>query len=390
MTFDIYLKSPQKGVPASKQKDSPLIAIVSHRNRKYKKNLGISVLPRDFVKGRTRDERVNVRLRKARALLTEELTDISSPEEIAVALEKARCICRGEEYVEPEPEKGIPTFSEYLEEWWPRGGSSARQRKLFVNNIRKFIGDGIAWDDVDDSFYFKLGLKMDESGFSVNYRRKTVGQLKSVMEEGRKLRYHSRLEYKDWKVRKEYPDAVYLTREEVDLLWSYRPKGVYRAKARDLFILGVYTAARFSDYSRLSDEIIHDGVIHFIHQKTKSPVYVPVAPRVREVLDRNGGVAPAMVIQKFNHYIKVVCREAGICSVVEHRGKEGTERLEKWRLVTSHTARRTGATLLRLAGASMREIMLIGGWSNEQTLEQYLRVTKEENAVRMKDNPFFK
>lgn len=389
MTYDIYLKEPQTNVPASRQKATPLLVVVSHRGNKYKKNLGISVLPRDFVKGKTREEAVNDRLRRVRACLTESLTDLSTDAEIRKVLEQARCLAKGEEYVEPTAVRN-PTFSEYLEEWWPRGGSSTRQRKLFVSNIRRFMGDGLDWNDVDETFYFRMCVRMDGADFSTNYKRKTIGQLKSVMEEGRKLKYHSRLEYKDWRVQKEYPDMVYLTQDEVDRIWNVDLKLSMERKARDLFILGVYTVARFSDYSRLSDEIIHDGMIHFIHKKTKTPVYVPVAPRVREVLDRNGGVAPKLSSQKFNDAIKSVCEKAGIDTIIEHREKGATKRVEKWRLVTSHTARRTGASLMRLNGASMREIMLIGGWESEQTLERYLRITKEENAVRMRENPFFR
>lgn len=112
------------------------------------------------------------------------------------------------------------------------------------------------------------------------------------------------------------------------------------------------------------------------------------------MLDRNGGRVPALSQQKLNDAIKEVCKLAGIDSIVEITKSRGrrriTERLPKWQLVHSHTARKTGATLLRLSGASMREIMLIGGWSNEQTLELYLRMTKEENAKLMRENPFFK
>lgn len=67
-----------------------------------------------------------------------------------------------------------------------------------------------------------------------------------------------------------------------------------------------------------------------------------------------------------------------------------TERVPKWSLVHSHTARKTGATLMRLNGASMREIMLVGGWSDERTLELYLRMTGEENAKVVATNPFFR
>lgn len=399
MTFDIFLKEPQAGVPASRQKETPLVVVVSHRNRKYKKSLGISVYPRLFVKGRTKDENVNLILRKVRSYLTETLSDTSTPEQIVYALSVARETARtGKDGVQLEADaererRGVPTFSEYLEDWKDRGGTSTRQRKLFKANIERFIGTGIGWDDVDDAFHFRLEQKMLDAGFAVNYQRKTVSQLKAVMEEGRKLRYHTNLAYKDWSVTHEYPDMIYLTKDEVDRIWSVELTSSMERKARDLFIVGVYTVARYSDYSRVSDDIIHDGMIHFIHQKTSTPVCVPVAPRVREVLDRNGGSVPKLSQQKFNENIKEVCRKAGITDPVEYVRSHGAGRIretkKKYELVTSHTARRTGATLLRLAGASMREIMLIGGWSSEKTLERYLRISREENAERMRLNPFF-
>ena len=400
MTFDLFLKEPQPGVPAGSQKKTPLLVIVSHRGHKYKKSLGISVYPRQFSKGRTKDEKVNLLLRKVRSYLTETLSDLSSPEEVASALEVAREVAStGRDGADVAEERakvssGVPTFSEYVAEWVSRGGTSERQRRLFKVNMERFVGKDIGWDGVDDAMHFRLERGMQAAGFSVNYQRKTIGQLKSVMEEGRKLRYHTNLAYKDWKVTKEYPDMIYLTGDEVDRVWEAELKSVTHRKARDLFIVGVYTVSRFSDYSRVSDEIIRDGMIHLIHRKTAAPVVVPVAPRVREVLDRNGGSVPRLSQQKFNEAIKEVCRIAGVDSVVEYRHSRGSGyeqgRVPKWSLVTSHTARRTGATLLRSAGASMREIMLIGGWSNEQTLERYLRITREENAEKMRLNPFFR
>ena len=400
MTFDFFLKEPQASVSPARQKETPIILIASHRGSKYKKYIGISVYPRTFVKGRCKDERVNRRLRQIRSFLDETLSDLSTAEQIEEALSVSRDIAMtgedGEDIVRRRAEKkrGVPSFSEYLDDWVLRGGTSVRQRKLFKRNMERFIGHGIGWDEVDDALHFRLEQGMVAAGFSVNYQRKTVGQLKSVMEEGRKLRYHTNLAYKDWKVTKEYPDTIYLTASEVDRVWGVELKSSMERKARDLFIVGVYTVARISDYSRVCYDIVRDGMIHFVHKKTSTPVVVPLAPRVKEVLDRNGGAAPKISPQKFNDAIKEVCRKAGIDSVVERRYSKGdrhiTERVPKWTLVTSHTARRTGATLLRAAGASIREIMLIGGWSSEQTLEHYLRLTKEENAVKMMDNPFFR
>lgn len=416
MTFDIYLAKPQRGVSRGQQEKTSLVVIVSHRNVKYRKNIGITLYPYQFTKGHAADRKLDAKIGSVRAYLYEELVDGLKPYEIQDRLEDARrMVIEGldAESLRRQKERerrnstvtiallhgtttfeNDPSFSEYLQTWWPLGGTSKRQRKLFCDNIAKFFGKNIQWDQIDDSFRFNLERKMDAAGFSMNYKWKMVSQLKTVMEEGRKLKYHNNLDYKDWTAKRETVEAIYLTQEELDRIWEVELTSTTENKSRDLFFIGVYTVARFSDYSRICDDIIHDGLIHLIHKKTGAVVNIPVAPRVREVLDRNGGRAPELSQQKFNDAIKQVCKKAGINEIIETRHSRGrefvTERKEKWELVSSHTARRTGATLMRLNGASMREIMLIGGWSEEKTLEKYLRMTSKENALAMRDNPFFK
>lgn len=416
MTFDIFLAKPQREVPRGQQEKTSLVVIVSHRNVKYRKNIGITLYPYQFTKGHASDWRQDAKIRSIRAYLYEELVDTLTPDEIQERLVDARrmviegldaeSLRRKKEKERKDATTAIsllrgtadpgraPTFSEYLQTWWPLGGTSKRQRKLFCDNIAKFFGKNIQWDEIDDSFRFSLERKMDAAGFAMNYKWKMVSQLKTVMEEGRKLKYHNKLDYKDWTAKRETVETIYLTQEELDRIWEVELTSTMERKARDLFFIGVYTVARFSDYSRISDDIIHDdGLFHLIHKKTGAVVNIPVAPRVREVLDRNGGRAPELSQQKFNDAIKQVCKKAGINEIIETRHSRGrefvTERKEKWELVSSHTARRTGATLMRQSGANMRQIMLIGGWSEEKTLEKYLRMTSKENALAMRDNPFF-
>ena len=369
--------------------------IVSHQGKKYRRSTGLSIDPSLWNKkakslpAKCRDVRVWEKLRLIHALLCEKEVYAKTEGDVLRAIEYA--LSYGES---GEKEETTPTFSEYLCDWVSRGGSSIRQRKLFADNIARFFGTNLDWKDIDETFYFLFKNKMDAAGFAINYKQREVSQLKSVMEEGRKLKYHTNLAYKDWGLRREHPVTIYLTQEEVDAIWNLKLKSSMQRKARDLFIVGIYTVARFSDYSRVSDEIIRDGVIRFVHKKTSTPVLVPVAPRVREVLDRNGGRVPALSQQKLNDAIKEVCKLAGIDSLVEIRKSKGAahyaERVPKWSLVHSHTARKTGATLMRLNGASMREIMLVGGWSDERTLELYLRMTGEENAKVVATNPFFR
>ncbi|MDO9635196.1 MAG: tyrosine-type recombinase/integrase [Paludibacter sp.] len=64
--------------------------------------------------------------------------------------------------------------------------------------------------------------------------------------------------------------------------------------------------------------------------------------------------------------------------------------IPKNELVTSHTARRSFATNLYLAGIDTISIMLLTGHKTEKSFMVYIRITKEQNAYRVASHPFFK
>jgi integrase len=66
------------------------------------------------------------------------------------------------------------------------------------------------------------------------------------------------------------------------------------------------------------------------------------------------------------------------------------KRVKKYALVSSHTARRTGATNMYLAGVQTFRIMLITGHTTEQSFFKYIRIEREENARVLSEHPFFK
>ena len=108
------------------------------------------------------------------------------------------------------------------------------------------------------------------------------------------------------------------------------------------------------------------------------------------ILEKYNGVMPKMFSQKLNKLIKEVCKEAGIKESVTVRKGGANTRFEKWELVSSHTARRTGLTNMYKAGIPTYRCMMISGHKTEQVFLTYLRITQEENAEYLKDNPFFK
>jgi integrase len=97
--------------------------------------------------------------------------------------------------------------------------------------------------------------------------------------------------------------------------------------------------------------------------------------------------------QKFNEYIKTVCRFCGIDELVQItrtvEGKRETAIYAKYELVSSHTARRSFATNAYKAGIPILAIMAITGHSTEKVFMKYVRVSKGEQAGMISSHHFF-
>jgi integrase len=84
--------------------------------------------------------------------------------------------------------------------------------------------------------------------------------------------------------------------------------------------------------------------------------------------------------QKFNDYIKMACKEAGLTET----GRLSTSpELPLFECISSHTARRSFATNLYLDGYPVIEIMKITGHKTEKAFMKYIRVTKLDAAKRL-------
>lgn len=265
-----------------------------------------------------------------------------------------------------------------------------RYKKYTYNLLAEYFGSKQpTFDDINYAFCEDFIEWMSDKDLCANTRGSHIKFVKAAMNEAFKNKLHKNDDFRTFRKEMEQVDAVYLTNEEVTKIAELPLCGTH-ALARDIFVIGCHTGMRFSDYSRLSMNDISDGVIHFITQKCKTPVDIPAHPRVLAILNKYGGVLPNITSQRFNMYIKDVCKEAGINESILVRKSGQHLRCEKWELVSSHTARRTGLTNMYKAGIPTYRCMMVSGHKTEQVFLTYLRITQEENAVYLKDNPFFK
>lgn len=390
MTYTFNLNNPKEGV-------SSIRLIVSQDGKKYRRQIGTSIETKLYngkassMRAKFKDASVYEKLSTISKRLEEVKKDSMTAAEVEAAIDYA---LSGEKNPTMAKHPGAPSLWEFFDEWSSRDVPSKHYRRNAYLRVKDMMGDSEDWADINYNYYLLFLSKMDAAKRSLNYRSTIVAKLRTMMKEGYDRGYHNNEVWRKFSAPYETADAIALTKEEVDTLWKLKLTNLYERKARDLFILGCYTAARFQTYSRLTEDNITDGKIRFIQEKTGGGVVIPCSPKVKQILKRWGGAAPVMAQQMFNRYIKDVCKAAGMDSMVESHttkgGKIVISNKPKYKMVSAHTARRTGATLLYKSGVPIRICRYLTGHHDDSTFMKYIKISADEAAEIMAENPFFK
>ncbi len=221
--------------------------------------------------------------------------------------------------------------------------------------------------------------------------------MRAARDEG--LHSNIEIERKKFRVLREETKQVYCNEEELDRLYKLDlSDNPHLEKARDIFLIGCYTAQRFSDYTRINKDnirMLQKGVevIELIQQKTGERVTIPIHWKLKKILEKYDYNLPKIYEQKLNKYIKEIAKLAGINEPVEMIEFKGAlkvnRRVPKYEMIKTHTARRSGCTNMYLAGIPTIDIMKISGHKTEKEFLKYINVTKEETARSLANHPYF-
>lgn len=316
--------------------------------------------------------------------------------------------------------------------------TSLMQWKEFQNDA----GREYDFEDIDIQAYYAFTAFLKKKNYSVNTIGKCIANLKVVMEAARSEKYHRNTEYTDkkFKATRVEVDSIYLSREDLDKLMAVdcskvlatvramdaknggdelvddKQNGKGYELARDIFIVGCWTAQRVSDYNNIKKDqietytrkyiaqepdpanpgktidVVKSGevtVINIRQQKTGAKVTIPCSTQLLAILKKYDFNIPHLADQCINDYIKMVAKAAGMTEKVEiMTTKGGTPKKEfipKYELIHTHTARRTGATLMYLAGLDLYDIMKITGHSSPAMLKKYIKANELQVAEKIID-----
>lgn len=160
-------------------------------------------------------------------------------------------------------------------------------------------------------------------------------------------------------------NTEYLTEEEMAKIESFQPApGTWMERARDLFILQMYTGLSYSDIQafNIAEYKEINGKWRRIGSriKTGQPFVSQLLPPVVEVLKRYDWKVPQLTNQVYNRELKAVGMAAGI-----------TTRLH------SHLARHTFATYMLRHGVPIEHLAKMLGHANIKQTQRYAKVLAE-------------
>lgn len=284
-----------------------------------------------------------------------------------------------------------------------------RQLEYFQHDTGRIFN----FDDIDMKFHRDYTAWLRNKDYSINTIGKCITQLKVIMHASSTEGYHNNNRWKDkrFKGPRTEVDSIYLTRRDLMAIRNADISGLSpgHKTARDIFMVGVWTAQRISDYNNIrKDNIstievrtitdkadpknpgktiaeIETRKVHVItirQKKTGIKVAVPCSSELKAILEEYDFQMPHLEDNVINRYIKNVAKAAGLTEKIDIIKTNGGIRkkvsIEKYKLIHTHTARRTGATLMYLSGMDVYDIIRITGHTSPSMLRKYIKADELE------------
>lgn len=271
-----------------------------------------------------------------------------------------------------------------------------------LENYCDLFSTKLTYEKIDLVFYNQFREWCTEEDYKPGTFGKFIKIIKAVMNAGLELEYHSNMKFKlrGFKVEMSSDEDIYLNEDEIQKLFTLDLKFDFLDdRVRDLFIIGATTGFRISDLNTLSEfDIITENGKKYItktSQKTKTQVSLPVTKNIliKTLEKRNYQFPKAVIENKVNERIKLLCEKAGIINevrLVDTRLKGKREIVyRKCELVTTHTARRSFCTNAYLSGMEAQKIMVFSGHKKLDTFLRYIKADHLQKAKLFETEPFF-
>lgn len=179
-----------------------------------------------------------------------------------------------------------------------------------------------------------------------------------------------------------------ITYFDVDRFYSNR-RADYREtmkRVRDMFVLSCNLFQRHSDMVRINRACFDRNIFSITQQKTGNRAVVNIdkysidAKTTFRILEAYDYLPPyPCSIGNYNHYLHTLMRDVGLNDPVRIEEKIHGEMVvntyPKWKLISSHTSRRTAITINVLRGHNIHDLKRCSGHTDLRVFDTYVRDT---------------
>lgn len=265
--------------------------------------------------------------------------------------------------------------------------------KTKIEDLEKHLKKVIQINEVNESFKNKFVEFYQLNNYSQNTMQRELSFIKTFCRHARNNGIETSIQLDGLMLQKAKVEKIYLTTEELEKIEAVKLDLEYLDNARKWLIISCYTGQRVSDFLKFNKSMIRteDGIklIEFTQQKTGKIMSLALHPKVQQIINSNNGEFPRTISdQKYNEYIKTVCKEAKINNIVRGgKMNNETKRKEigdfpKHELVTSHIGRRSFAT--NFYGKIPTSLLISAtGHSSEVLFLQYLGKSQTQQAKEL-------
>lgn len=285
----------------------------------------------------------------------------------------------------------------------PRNGKQISERTIqnyttTLTRLKEYEvlkGVKLKTKEIDLKFHagFTSYLKLDKK-YSSTLIEKYISQIKYFVKEAKIEGYETSVEIESSKftfVRDETIDT-YLNEYEIDTIFNLDlSKNKSLDNARDLLIVGVWTGLRVSDLKRINDFNISKNRISISGtEKNNAYVDIPIHTQLKEIFLKRKNIMPELSEQKFNLYIKDVCKLAGITEIILGNIKDPVtnrkkvDYYEKYKLISSHSCRRSFVSN-HYGKLDDKTIMAISTHKSHSQFLKYVKTSLKEHADKLDD-----
>ncbi len=247
---------------------------------------------------------------------------------------------------------------------------------------------------ITDVFWGYFIAFCEQRGLKLSTIETMCNQLRSILNWAVKYNATVSPTYTDFDIKRPRNQEIALTADEVSRVTYFDIDRFYADRrsdfretmhrVRDMFVLSCNLFQRHSDMVRIDPGCFERNIFRITQQKTGNLAIVnidlySIEPKTTyRLLEKYGYRAPyTATIGNYNYYLHQLMRDVGLVEPVRieerHQGKLIAKNIPKWKLISSHTARRTAITVNVLRGHNVHELRRCSGHTDLRVFDNYVR-----------------